>query len=132
MIEPAPKKNIAFYWFRWHFFEIPKKIIKIFWNFLVFNFHYFSITLLLKTLFSHWKKYRDFYPKGLDIKKYSYIFISNTISRLIGAIVRTTVIALGLVLEVLIFITAFIVLFSWIFLPLIIIFLFVSGIQFLI
>jgi len=72
----------------WHFFDVPKDILRGWKNFLKFGLNYFSISLLFKTLFSHWRKYRWFYPKGFDIGKYIEVFFSNLISRILGAILR--------------------------------------------
>ena len=131
MIEASPKKNIISKWLVWHFFEVPKKILQGFWNFLVFNINYFSISLLLKTLFSHWRRYRDFYGRGFDPKRYAQVFISNTISRILGALIRIVTILIGLIVEFFIFLGGIFLFLIWCFLPLIIIFLFFSGLQLL-
>lgn len=131
MIEPSPKKNIILQWISWHYSEALKKIIRAFGNFLVFNFNYFSISILFKTLFSHWRKYRDFYPKGFDFKTYVRVFISNIVSRFLGSIVRIVAIAIGLIFEIFIFAGGAIVLAVWIFFPPILLLVFISGLELL-
>lgn len=117
MIEASPKRNIFVLWFNWHFFEAPRGILKGWRNFLVFNFHYFSIIFLLKTLLAHWRKYRASYGRGLDIKRYFSAFLFNLFSRLIGAIVRMVLIIIGLLVEVFLLATGIVCLLIWFFLP---------------
>lgn len=129
MIEASQKQNFIFKWIAWHYFEVPESLIKAFRNFLVFNFNYFSVSLLCRTLFSHWRRYRDSYGKGFDPKTFFFTLIGNTISRVLGALVRFVVIVFALILEVLIFISGIICLFAWIFFPLLLLFIFWSGLQ---
>ena len=132
MIEASPKRNIFLKLLVWHFYDAPKGILKAFKNFLVFNFNYFSVGLLAKTLFSHWRRYREFYPRGFDIKRYFSVFVGNMISRILGALVRTVVIIIGLVIEVAIFLAGLIVFLVWLFSPILLILGFYFGLKFLI
>lgn len=129
MLESCPKKNIFSRWLKWHFFEVPKKILKVSRNFLVFNFNYFSVFTLLKTLFAPWRRSKESYGRGFDLKRYAATFIGNMISRILGLIVRIVIIVIGLIVEVFIFLCSIIVFFSWIFAPLIIFILISLGIQ---
>jgi hypothetical protein len=133
MIESSPKQRVFFFkWLFWHYFEVPKFLLKVFGNFLIFNFNYFSIEELFTTLFSHWRKYQEFYPRGFEPGTYFMIFMGNMISRFLGAIVRTVTILIGLLIEILILILSFIVFFGWLFLPFIFLLFLFSGIQLLI
>lgn len=131
MIEASPKRNLIFKFLAWHFFEIPKKILIGFGNFLAFNLNYFSIGLLIKTLFSHWRRYKESYGRGFDPKKYFFVFMGNMISRVLGAIVRIIVIAIGLAFEALILVSGIVSFIVWIVLPLALVILFWSGAQLL-
>ena len=131
MIESSPKQNIISQWLNWHYFEVSKNLLMASRNFLVFNFNYFSISLLLTTLFAHWRRYRDFYGKSFDIKRYAFTFISNMISRVLGAFIRTIVVAIGLAIEMVIFIISAIGLIVWIFFPPFLLILLISGFQLL-
>ncbi len=132
MIEASPKRNIFLQWLVWHFYEVPKGILKAFKNFLVFNFNYFSIGLLSRTLFSHWRRYREYYPRGFNIKGWLRAFSGNMISRMLGAIVRTVTILVGLVVEFLILIGGVIIILVWLCLPILIVFGFYLGLRLLI
>ncbi|KKQ77037.1 MAG: ATPase AAA-2 domain-containing protein [Parcubacteria group bacterium GW2011_GWC1_38_6] len=118
------QRDILSFWLVWHFFEAPKEIIQAWKNFLLFNLHYFSIPTLLRTFFSYWHKYSWSYGRGFDLKVWVEVALSNIISRVIGAIVRSILIALGLLSELSIFLAGFIVLLTWLLLP----FLFIAGI----
>jgi len=129
MLEASPKKNIFSKWLKWHFVEVPRRILKVSRNFLVFNFNYFSILTLLKTLFAPWRRSKESYGRGFDFKRYAEAFIGNMISRVLGLIVRVVIIVIGLIIEVFIFLFSIIVFFSWILMTLIILILISIGIQ---
>jgi len=111
------QRNILTNWLIWQFWETPGKIVQAWKNILKFNLEFFSVSLLLKTLFSYWHQYRWYYPKGFDIGKYLEVFFSNMISRILGAIVRIIFIILGLITEVFIFFAGLIIIFFWIISP---------------
>ncbi len=132
MIESSPKKSIISSWIKWHFIETPKNLLFGWFNYLKYNIDYFSIPLLVKTLFSHWRMYKEPYPKGLEPTKIFYVFMGNMIARVLGAIVRVFVIAFGIIVEVVIFFGGIIIIFGWLILPFFIILFFWSGVHLLI
>src|SRR4030042_4222254 len=115
------KDNIIWLWIDWYFFEMPKEILKGWKNFLYFNLNYFSIPLLLKTLFSHWKRYYWTRSRGFSFGEYFNVLVSNLMSRFLGALVRIFLIIIGLILELLIFICGLIVFLGWLLLPVLLI-----------
>jgi hypothetical protein len=123
--------NIFLQYLSWHFWDVPKEILRGWGNFLRFNLNYFSIGLLLKTFFAPWKKYTWFYPRGFDPKKYLEVFISNMISRLIGAGVRFWLILFGVLTEILIIFLGIIIFFLWLLLPFLLIAGFLLGLLIL-
>ena len=82
------------------------KGIKTWLNFIKFWWYFFSIPLLLKTLFSAWHRDATKYPKGFALKEFSQALIFNLLSRFIGAFVRLITIIFGLAI-MLIFIVLF-------------------------
>jgi len=97
-------------------------------NILWFNFNYFSVPLLLQTFFAPWRKISWDYEKGFDIGVYLFTFSSNLISRILGAIVRSFLIATGLAVQlVLLFLGGLLFLF-WLVLPAMIAAAFIYGI----
>ncbi|PIY89349.1 MAG: hypothetical protein COY73_01130 [Candidatus Nealsonbacteria bacterium CG_4_10_14_0_8_um_filter_37_14] len=110
-------QNILFQYLTWHYVDQVRGILLAWKNFLRFNLNYFSISLLLKTLFSHWRKYQWSYGRGFDIKRYAEVFFSNLISRVIGAIIRFFLILIGVVAEIIIVLAGIIVFLGWLLLP---------------
>jgi len=115
-------QNILILWIKWQFFEVPGNILKAWKNFLKFNLNYFSISLLFKTLFSHWHRYKWFYPRGLQIGKRLEVLLSNLISRFLGAIMRIFLILIGLLAEIFIILAGLAIILGWIILPILLIF----------
>ena len=132
MIKVSPKRFIILQFLVWHFYDAPKGILKAFKNFLVFNFNFFSIGLLFKTLFSHWRRYKESYGRGLDIKRYFSVFVGNLISRILGALVRTVTIFVGLLAGFFIFLAAIFVFLVWLFLPILLFLGLYFGLKFLV
>lgn len=122
-------QDIIFTYFSWHFLEAPRNILAAWKNFLKFNLNYFSIPLLLRTIFSPWHKYAWSYPRGFYPGKYLEIFISNLISRILGAILRVFMIIIGILAEVFIFFSGIIMILSWLALPAFLIIGLIFGIK---
>ena len=129
MLEAAKRHNIFSQWLSWQFFDMPREILKAWKNFLKFNLNYFSVSLLIKTLFSPWRRIQASYGKGFDIGRYFSAFASNMIFRFLGAIVRSFLIFIALLVELLIVVLGIIAIFGWLALPVFLIFGFFFGIY---
>lgn len=101
----------------WYFWEAPRNILKAWMNFLKFNIEYFSIPLLLKTFFAPWRRYAWAYPRAFDLMKYLEIAFSNLITRVLGMMMRTALIIVGILVELFIFLAGIVVLVGWVVLP---------------
>jgi hypothetical protein len=88
---------IALVFWRWYYYEAVKDVLTAWKNFVIFAREYFSIPLLLRTLFSPWRRDITKRPKGLDIKKFFQYLAYNGISRGVGLIVRFFTILVGLI-----------------------------------
>ncbi|MFH0852042.1 MAG: ATP-dependent Clp protease ATP-binding subunit [bacterium] len=105
-------------YFLWHYLQAPKRILQIWGNFLrFFIFYFIPVPQLLRTLLSPWKRDVTGYGKGFDFKKFFETFAFNLVSRFLGAVVRTIVIALALVLEIFAVAGGFLFLLFWLFWP---------------
>ena len=124
--------NILSLYLVWQFCDVPKAILKAWKNFLSFNLNYFSVSMLLRTFFSHWRKYRYSYGKGFSIKRYFEAFTFNAMSRIIGAMLRTVFIFFGLFLEIFIVLFGAIIFLGWLLLPFLLIFILIFGIELII
>jgi len=123
------KQNTFLKYLLWHFIEAPKSILKGWGNYFRFGLNYFSVGLLMKTLFSPWRNYRWFYPKSFDIGKYFEIAFSNLISRILGFIPRVILIIIGVLFEALIAFFGLLFLLTWFILPIILILGIYHGIR---
>jgi len=123
------RQNTLLKYVWWHFFEMPKNILKGWINYLRFGLNYFSVGLLFKTLLSPWRNYKWFYPKAFDIGKYFEVAFSNLISRVLGLIPRSVLIVVGIVCEVFILLAGFVVFVIWLVLPILLILGIYHGIR---
>lgn len=94
-----------------------------------FGLNYFSIPLLIRTFFSHWRRYRWSYGRGFDIGRYISVFFSNLISRVMGAAMRTFLILFGVFFESLIFLGGTTIFLGWFFLPALLILSLILGFK---
>lgn len=118
-------------YFFWHYTRALTDIVGIFKNIFTFEVRFFSIPLLLKTLFSPWQKQNESYVQGFHPGAFFETFIVNIITRLVGFVIRVCFIIIGivcLVFTVVLFLTSFVI---WLVLPFIITILFFSGIRLL-
>ena len=115
------KKNIFSLWAKWHFIEMPKFLLQVWKNYLMFASNYFSVILLLKTFFYPWKKYNWKYPRSFNIQEFFNTFISNTFSRLLGALMRIILIIAGIFLQIFIIIIGAVIFAFWVIMPVLVI-----------
>ena len=105
----------------WHYFEHSKIILSAWKNLLRFNLSYFSIPTLLRTFLSPWRKYEDSFGRGFDLQKYLEVITFNIMSRVIGMMMRSFLIIMGISIEILILLGGFFIFIIWLTLPILII-----------
>jgi len=121
------RKNAFSYLVYWYLFETPKEILRGWGSILWFDLEYFSFFFLLKTLFAPWRRIQWTRGKGFNIGKWFEALTGNIISRLLGSIIRISLIAVGIFVEFLLLFLGPIVLFLWFLLPLLLINLLYQG-----
>lgn len=121
-MEKNNKQNILLVWFYWHFYEMPKFLLGVWKNYILFALNYFSLPIILKSFFSPWRRYRWNYPKAFDITEFFSTFISNTFSRFIGVLIRIILIAIGIIFQIFVILAGLILFLFWILIPFIILF----------
>ncbi|MDO8555045.1 MAG: ATP-dependent Clp protease ATP-binding subunit [bacterium] len=110
----------------WHYFEAPADILKIWRNFLkFFVFYLFPVPLLLKTLFKPWK--RDVANQDSSFEKLLPNLLDQFASRFVGFLVRISVIAVAITLEITTIIFGVMFFIFWFLSPIIILTLFLSS-----
>ena len=115
-------ENILSLWFFWQFFQMPKFLLEVWKNYLVFATNLFSLHLLLKTFFAPWRRYNWRYPRGFDVGEFFNTLISNIFSRVIGAIMRVVLIIIGILFQIFVVVVGFIIFTGWILAPFIVVF----------
>ena len=109
---------ILVFW-KWYYGEAMKNVLAAWRNFILFALNYFSIPLLLRTLFAPWKRDITRKPRGLDIKKLFDYLAFNLISRGLGFLVRVITILIGIVFLVLVAVAGAIFFALWLVMPLV-------------
>ena len=102
----------------WYYTEIPQKAFRIWRNYIWFWSYYFSLKDLLRTFFSPWKKYSERYGRGVDFSRMISVFLFNIFSRFMGALLRSFLILIGLIFELITIISGVLFFIVWPIFPL--------------
>ena len=116
-MENSKKENIITMWFVWHFYEMPQFLFSVWKNYLFFMANFFSVSLLLSTLFSPWRRHAWKYPRGFDIGEYYKVFISNLFSRFMGVLMRIVLIIVGIIAQIFVVIAGIIIMVFLVLMP---------------
>ncbi len=119
------------YYITWHYTSALKRGIAISKNFIWFAWHFFSIGLLFKTLFQPWERMKEEKEPGLEFSKFISAWTLNGVFRMVGAIIRLTVIGVGFVFILGIIVASLALFVAWIFLPIVLLVIFIAGIALL-
>ena len=111
------KGNIILNWAEWQFYEMPEFLILIWKNYILFVMNYFSLPVLLSSIFAPWRRYRWRYPKGFDLVEFLNTLISNFFSRIIGAIMRVILIIVGAVCQIFVIFAGAVIFLAWVLIP---------------
>lgn len=115
-------------YFVWHYTAAFRDLAMIGLNFLWFTGHFFSVASLARTLFAPWKRIREPYrPEGIE--NFFATIVFNTISRIIGALIRLTVIAMGAACFVAVLAVTLVALVVWAVLPLLTVVILFTGVT---
>ena len=125
--------KVLYHYILWHYSRAIVDLFTICLNLIHFIFNFFSISLLLSTLIAPWKRIsEDTKPSFLDIGAFLSSLVVNTIMRIIGFIVRFTMVTIGFITLVITVLGSVAVMIIWIGLPFIIVILTVAGFNLLI
>ena len=112
---------------KWFFATAPREILGIGKNFTAWTWKFFSIGYFLPRLFSHWHRDITGYGRGFDLRRFLRVWGWNLFSRIIGAILRLTVMAAGVVTLVFFIIITVLTFILWFTLPVLVPALLVFG-----
>lgn len=123
---------ILHHYLLWHYSRAYIEWFNVWTNLLWFVVNFFSIPQLIRSWFSPWKRMTEERTKAWDFEDFAGTILINLLSRIIGAMLRTVVIAMGLV--ALAFMMAFGVLVYalWLIAPILILALIITGVVYII
>ncbi|MBI1934736.1 hypothetical protein HYS30_03665 [Candidatus Peregrinibacteria bacterium] len=103
----------------WYLWEVPMGILRTYVAYARALGEIFSLRFLLGTLFSLWKGIADEYSssQGIHIDKMLGTFCLNTFSRVIGALIRTCTMLIGVGAQLLCLAFFIVMLLAWIAYP---------------
>lgn len=126
------QKIILLQFWKWYYSGAIRGLIRIWKNFIIFVREYYSIPLLLRTLFYPWRRDITKYGGGFSFKKFFETLIFNLISRGIGFFIRSITIVIGLICLIGVIVLGILALIFWLILPLILLFFIIVGLLLLI
>lgn len=100
----------------WHYSASLRQFFMLWLNFIWFVVHFFSITLLLNSLFTPFKRMTEHANKK-SLEAYAEVFVVNLMSRVVGFILRSVIILVGIITLLLCFAASTISLFLWLVAP---------------
>lgn len=110
------------YYITWHYGKAFSDIFRIFGNLIWAVANFFSIKILLKTLFAPWRRLQEEKKKpGFDLEEWAGNFIVNELMRVVGFLIRIFTIALGLISIIMIVGLELAVLTLWFMMPLLLV-----------
>jgi hypothetical protein len=114
---------------KWHYSKAVRSVVSVWKNFLDFLVEFFSLKYLLRNLLDPWKRMNDNYPSRFSLKDYAFAFITNIIMRIVGIIMRLLLLVVTIISCIIFVIILPLAIFIWAVLPLIILFLLISGLY---
>lgn len=112
----------------WHYGRAYKNIINLWMNIFWFEYHFFSIGILGSTLFSPFRRIREEYVGGRGPSEFFASLAVNIIMRIVGAIIKTFIIVVGLFGMAVVLAVGIILLVIWTFMPMILIVMLFNGV----
>ena len=117
-------------YFVWHYTIAISDLKRLEKNIIWFIFNFFSIGILLDTLFSPWKRLAK--DEGTKRPTYFSNLVVNVLMRLVGIFIRGATILFGTATLIVTIFAAVIVFLAWLFLPFLIPIFFLFGVSFFI
>lgn len=124
--------SIAHNYLLWHYSRAFLEIFHVWLNFLWFVVHFFSIPQLMRSWVAPWKRMVEQRQKEWDLEDLAGVVIIGFLSRLIGFVIRSAIILVGMIALLVVVISGFVTYVFWVAAPVIIVALLVVGITLLI
>lgn len=121
------QKIIILRFWAWYYTGAVKSLINIWRNFVIFVQEYYSIPLLLRTLFYPWRRDITKYRRGFSFKSFFETLTFNLISRSLGFVIRSITVVIGLISLIGVIVLGALALIIWLILPVALVFLIIIG-----
>lgn len=89
--------SVLHHYLLWHYSKAFGEIYHVWKNLFWFVINFFSLPQLIRSYFAPWKRITEERSKSFNFEDLAGFIIINLISRLIGMLLRTMVIAFGIV-----------------------------------
>lgn len=124
-------RTFFFHYFAWHYSRAIVDIAGIVLNFRWFFHEFFGVSYHLQTFFVPFQRLKETATHALDLEDIATSFIVTTLMRLVGMVFRTVAIVCGIFLQLVTFVFGGLMLLVWLFVPLLLLVLFGSGVVLL-
>ena len=124
-----PLLALPFSYLWWHYGLAWRDLAQIYSNFLWFTYHFFSLPVLVRTLFAPWKRLGEVYPDHFDLGATLATFFINSLMRVVGFLFRSIMLLVGVLVLFLVFIFGLIIFLIWLVLPVLITLIFLTGLK---
>lgn len=118
-------------YFLWHYSRAFREIFHVWLNLLWFIIRFFSIPQLIRSWFAPFKRITEERRRGFSFEDVAGYIIINLLSRLVGAILRTILIVIGLVFLFATIVAGALTQLLWVFVPAILVGGFITSISLL-
>jgi len=115
------------YYLAWHYTRAIREFFTIWGNFIWFTYHYFSITILFKTLFSPFKKLKEYSGNVLNPGSFFEALVVNTVMRFVGLLLRSIIISAGMLAVSIVILLGLVSFVIWLVIPFVIVFLLTTS-----
>lgn len=89
--------TILHHYLLWHYTTAFGEIWHVFKNFLWFTIHFFSLPELLRSFAAPWKRITEERGETLNFEDMASYVVINLFSRVVGMMIRSTIILCGLI-----------------------------------
>ncbi len=111
----------------WHYTSGFRSALIVARNLNRFVLNFFSLPVLVQTLFSPWRRLSESYAKGLSPNLWLQSLTVNLLMRLVGAVIRLVMIVIGAGVLIIMASLSLVMLLAWLLLPVVFISLIVGG-----
>lgn len=117
------------YYLNWHYTRGVSELAKNLWNFIIFEFHFFSVKDLLLTLLSPFQRLHENYGRSIiDFERVFSALVVNIVMRIIGFFIRSFILLMAFMAITFSLIMIPIILIVWLLVPFLLLFLFIGSI----